>query len=62
MQPAERPWEPDGKSHGPLMAKGGLILHGEQEFVYHRPVLVGDVLVGEGKIPTRTRRSRRGGP
>jgi acyl dehydratase len=32
------------------MSKGGLILHGEQEFIYHRPVQVGDVLVGEGKI------------
>ncbi len=41
---------PMGKAMGQLMAKGGLILHGEQEFVYHRPVLVGDVLVGEGKI------------
>ena len=39
-----------GRAMGRLMAKGGLILHGEQEFVYHRPVLVGDVLVGEGKI------------
>jgi acyl dehydratase len=28
----------------------GLILHGEQEFTYHRPVLVGDVLVGEGRV------------
>ena len=35
---------------GPLMAKGGLILHGEQEFTYHRPVLAGDVLVGEGTV------------
>jgi acyl dehydratase len=25
----------------------GLILHGEQEFEYHRPVLVGDVLRGD---------------
>jgi hypothetical protein len=25
----------------------GLILHGEQEFEYHRPVVVGDVLYGE---------------
>jgi acyl dehydratase len=38
------------KALAPLMAKGGLILHGEQEFVYHRPVQVGDVLVSEGKI------------
>jgi hypothetical protein len=35
---------------GPLMAKGGIILHGEQEFVYHRPVFVGDVLTGEGRV------------
>ncbi len=35
---------------GPLMAKGGLILHGEQEFLYHRPIEVGDVLIGEGVI------------
>jgi hypothetical protein len=39
-----------GEVLGPLMAKGGLILHGEQEFIYHRPVYVGDVLAGEGKI------------
>ena len=32
------------------MAKGGIILHGEQEFLYHRPVFVGDVLVGEGHV------------
>jgi acyl dehydratase len=25
----------------------GLILHGEQEFEYHRPIVVGDVLYGE---------------
>jgi acyl dehydratase len=30
--------------------KGGTILHGEQAFEYHRPISVGDVLVGEGKI------------
>jgi acyl dehydratase len=35
---------------GPLMSGGGLILHGEQEFDYFRPVSVGDVLVGEGSI------------
>ena len=33
-----------------LYAKGGLVLHGEEEFVYHRPIVVGDVLVGEGKV------------
>src|SRR3954471_22540005 len=35
---------------GELFAKGALVLHGEQEFEYHRPVVVGDVLVGEGRI------------
>lgn len=35
---------------GKLQAKGGLVLHGEQEFTYHRPVVVGDVLRGEGKV------------
>lgn len=45
---------------GPLMAKGGLILHGEQEFIYHRPVLVGDVLVGEGKVADAYQKESRG--
>lgn len=35
---------------GDLMAQGGLMLHGEQEFVYHRPIVVGDVLTGTGTI------------
>jgi hypothetical protein len=35
---------------GGLMAQGGLVLHGEQEFEYHRPTVVGDVLVSEGRI------------
>jgi acyl dehydratase len=35
---------------GGLYSKGALILHGEEEFQYHRPIVVGDVLVGEGKI------------
>ena len=50
-QPGDKPTgNPLGEVIGPLMAKGGIILHGEQEFVYHRPVSVGDVLVGEGRI------------
>jgi acyl dehydratase len=50
-QPADKPkGNPMGEVIGPLMAKGGIILHGEQEFVYHRPVFVGDVLVGEGHV------------
>jgi acyl dehydratase len=35
---------------GKLQAKGGLVLHGEQEFEYHRPIVSGDTLVGEGKV------------
>lgn len=41
---------PMHKAMGELFAKGALVLHGEQEFEYHEPVEVGDVLVGEGKI------------
>ncbi len=51
LQTADAPAEnPMGEVLGPLMANGGLILHGEQEFTYHRPVLAGDVLVGEGSV------------
>lgn len=35
---------------GRLMADGGMILHGEQAFRYHRPVVAGDVLHGTGRI------------
>ena len=35
---------------GALMQSGGLVLHGEQEFVYHRPIQVGDVLTSRGTI------------
>ena len=45
---------------GPLMAKGGLILHGEQEFEYHRPIQVGDVLVGEGVISDAYQKESKG--
>ncbi|HMC43169.1 MAG TPA: MaoC family dehydratase N-terminal domain-containing protein [Acidimicrobiales bacterium] len=38
------------KTMGSLMASGGLVLHGEQEFQYHRTMVVGDVLVGEGRL------------
>ncbi len=51
LQPSDAPTgNPLATAVGPLMAKGGLILHGEQEFIYHRPVVVGDVLVSEGRI------------
>ncbi len=45
---------------GPLMANGGLILHGEQEFIYHRPVLAGDVLVGRGAVADAYRKESKG--
>ncbi|HWF17236.1 MAG TPA: MaoC family dehydratase N-terminal domain-containing protein [Acidimicrobiales bacterium] len=51
LQPADAPTgSPLAAAVGPLIAKGGLILHGEQEFIYHRPVEVGDVLVSDGSI------------
>ncbi|MGH9018905.1 MAG: FAS1-like dehydratase domain-containing protein [Acidimicrobiales bacterium] len=50
-QPGDKPkTNAMGEVIGALMAGGGLILHGEQEFTYHRPVFVGDVLDGEGTI------------
>jgi hypothetical protein len=45
---------------GKLMQKGGLVLHGEQEFEYHRPAEVGDVLVSEGKIADIYERESKG--
>lgn len=35
---------------GQLMSKGGIVLHGEQEFTYHQPIVVGDTLTSEGKV------------
>lgn len=54
-QPEDNPAKPGGTSPvmqimGGLMSKGGMILHGEQEFTYHRPLSVGDVLEGEGTV------------
>jgi acyl dehydratase len=39
-----------GEVLGPLIATGGVILHGEQSFEYERPVVVGDVLDGESTV------------
>jgi hypothetical protein len=36
--------------YGELMKQGGLILHGEQEFIYHKDVVVGDVLTMTGRV------------
>jgi len=35
---------------GGLLAKGGMVLHGEQEFTYHRPMVVGQELTFEGVV------------
>ena len=54
--PETQPPDPtDGSSPlaeimGELMAGGGMILHGEQEFVYHQAVVVGDVLTSTGTV------------
>jgi acyl dehydratase len=52
----EQPPDPTGGRNpmmeviGTLMAEGGMVLHGEQEFIYHRPLQVGDALTVEGKV------------
>ncbi|WP_334143777.1 MaoC family dehydratase N-terminal domain-containing protein [Rhabdothermincola sp.] len=54
--PEDQPPDPTGGTNpmmeviGTLMAKGGMVLHGEQEFEYHKPIQVGDVLTSEGKV------------
>jgi N-terminal half of MaoC dehydratase len=54
--PDDQPPDPTGGTNpmhrvmGELHAKGALVLHGEQEFVYHRPIVSGDVLDGEQSI------------
>jgi len=35
---------------GPLFAAGGIVLHGEEEFLFHAPVVAGDVLLREGRV------------
>ncbi len=35
---------------GALHGQGALVLHGEQEFTYHRTPVVGDVLLGRGEV------------
>ncbi len=45
---------------GPLMANGGIILHGEQEFTYDRPIFAGDVLVGKGTVADAYQKESKG--
>jgi acyl dehydratase len=62
----DQPPDPTGgenpmhKVMGQLFSKGGLVLHGEQEFEYHRPIVVGDVLVSEGKVTDMYERESKG--
>jgi acyl dehydratase len=35
---------------GELLSSGGMILHGEQEFTYHQPIVAGDRLTSEAKV------------
>jgi hypothetical protein len=44
----------------PLVESGGLFLHGEQEFTYDRPIVVGDVLTGEGRVVDAYQKESRG--
>jgi acyl dehydratase len=54
--PEGQPPDPTGGKNpmmeiiGTLMSQGGIVLHGEQEFLYHRPIVVGDVLHNEGRV------------
>jgi acyl dehydratase len=61
LQPEDAPrGNPMGEVLVPLMAGGGIILHGEQEFTYHRPVFAGDVLVGRGTVVDAYRKESKG--
>jgi acyl dehydratase len=55
--PEDQPQDPTGGEGNPmmkimrgLMKEGGMVLHGEQEFRYHKVAQVGDVLHAEGRI------------
>lgn len=55
LQPAGAAGGADGRNPmrevmGQLMAKGGIVLHGEQEFVYHRPLVCGERLSFAGVV------------
>jgi acyl dehydratase len=47
---ATPPTSPTMEVIGRLLAEGGIVLHGEQEFTYHRPVVVGARLRSEGEV------------
>ena len=46
---------------GSLMKTGGLILHGEQSFDYHAPIVAGDTLDATGRISDLYEKTSSGG-
>jgi hypothetical protein len=51
LQPDDQPESnPMVEVMSTLMASGGIVLHGEQEFVYHRPLVCGQRLQFEGIV------------
>ena len=51
IQTAEQPASnPMFEVMGKLYANGGMVLHGEQSFTYHQPIVAGDVLTYEGVV------------
>lgn len=61
LQPADaQTGNPVMAAMGRVVANGGLLLHGEQEFIYHRPIEVGDVLVSEGKVTDAYQKESKG--
>jgi acyl dehydratase len=61
LQPEGKGGNPMFEVIGTLMKSGGMVLHGEQEFVYHRPMVVGDVLTSEGKVTDMYEKEGSGG-
>jgi len=51
-QPAPDPDQrnPMAEVIGGLLANGGIVLHGEQSFTYHRPMVVGDIMNFQGTV------------
>jgi acyl dehydratase len=52
LQPAVDPGarSPMVEIMGGLMSKGGMVLHGEQSFEYHRPMVAGEKLTFRGEV------------
>ena len=61
LQASEAATHPMMLALGELMSSGGLILHGEQEFTYHRPLTVGQQLTSSGSITDIYSKEGKGG-